>query len=71
MVAARTLEGAHLGRQVRLRLVRSIGAGDTRDAGDAGGAGDTRDAGVTGLLLLVVGLLLSLIVISAGCGPPS
>ena len=34
-------------------------------------AGDTRDAGVTGLLLLVVGLLLGLIVISAGCGPPS
>jgi hypothetical protein len=37
------------------RLVRSIQAGD---------------AGITGLLLLVVGLL-GLIVISAGCGPPS
>ena len=37
------------------RLVRRI------DAGDAGGTG----------LLLVVGLLLGLILISAGCGPPS
>jgi hypothetical protein len=31
---------------------------------------DTGDAGSTGLLL-VVGLLLGLILISAGCGPPS
>ncbi len=37
------------------RLVRRI------ETGDAGGAG----------LLLVVGLLLGLILISAGCGPPS
>jgi len=37
------------------RLVRRI------DAGDAGGTG----------LLLIVGLLLGLILISAGCGPPS
>jgi hypothetical protein len=37
------------------RLVQLI------DTGDAGGIG----------LLLVVGLLLGLIVISAGCGPPS
>jgi len=37
------------------RLVRRIGAGD------AGGTG----------LLLIVGLLLGLILISAGCGPPS
>jgi hypothetical protein len=36
-------------------LVRRI------EAGDAGGTG----------LLLVVGLLLGLILISAGCGPPS
>ena len=36
-------------------LVRRI------DAGDAGGTG----------LLLIVGLLLGLILISAGCGPPS
>ena len=31
---------------------------------------DTGDAGGTGLLL-IVGLLLGLILISAGCGPPS
>jgi hypothetical protein len=37
------------------RLVRRI------DGGDAGGTG----------LLLIVGLLLGLILISAGCGPPS
>ena len=37
------------------RLIRRI------DAGDAGGTG----------LLLIVGLLLGLILISAGCGPPS
>jgi hypothetical protein len=37
------------------RLVRLI------ETGDAGGAG----------LLLIVGLLLGLILISAGCGPPS
>jgi len=50
VAAAGMLEGAHLGRLVRLI-----------ETGDAGGAG----------LLLIVGLLLGLILISAGCGPPS
>lgn len=45
------------GAAQRGRLVQRIGAGP-------------RDAGGTGLLLLV-GLLLGLILISAGCGPPS
>lgn len=32
---------------------------------------DSRDVGGLGLLLLVVGLLLGLILITAGCGPPN
>lgn len=49
---------------------RTLRSAKGAHAGRLVGRVPARDAGGTGLLL-IVGLLLGLILISAGCGPPS
>ncbi|HEX3766119.1 MAG TPA: hypothetical protein VHW23_45800 [Kofleriaceae bacterium] len=59
VAVAGALDGAPVGRQIRQLGLRQLGLIDGSDVGGLG------------LLLLVVGLLLGLILITAGCGPPS
>jgi hypothetical protein len=71
--SAPVLAGGTLGGGARIRIAGSLGAG--AGAGAAGMAGIAGVAGTGGLagvgLLRVVGLLLGLLLVSAGCGPPS
>lgn len=57
-------------RAKRLAPVAPVGSIDGAQPGGLIRRLDTGNAGGTGLLL-IVGLLLGLILISAGCGPPS